>query len=365
MKLQIQEQEAQNAAYIGGAPSTAGVSWAGKRLEQLPGAFSSGDPLANVATFGDMMKDAGEDALIAGAATKVASSIPLGGGAAGSGGATGGAIGAVGGVSSFLVGGIAGAMKALGDLAFPVGLTLITEGAVLEYVFPAIPGVILMIAIIGWLFLVIELVAGAVLWAAAHVFAEGEGFSPPQAQYGYSAALGIIFRPLLLTLGFIFAFFIMDIGGWFIGEALKVYLSGMGDTHIGIIGFVALMAVIIATIFMFIKTVLKLITHLADRLPQWIGGHSGQGLGEAEIAQGAIQNAGGGAQKYGMYAGDKIASIGDGVTSGARSAYDATAGAKSDSKVKERTTAELSGGQSSPQDGENIGSGSSPPPPQP
>ncbi|MEY2341418.1 hypothetical protein AB4090_04820 [Acidithiobacillus sp. IBUN Pt1247-S3] len=47
-------------------------------------------------------------------------------------------------------------------------------------------------------------------------------------------------RPLLLTVGFIFAFFVLDIAGWFVGQALQVFLAGMGSYHIGIIGLISL-----------------------------------------------------------------------------------------------------------------------------
>ncbi len=53
---------------------------------------------------------------------------------------------------------------------------------------------------------------------------------------------------------------------------------------------------------LFIKTVLKLITHLADRAPQWIGGHSGQGLGTEEVAGGATRAVEGGGAVVGRYA---------------------------------------------------------------
>ena len=171
-------------------------------------------------------------------------------------------------------------------------------------------------AIIGWLFLVLEMVVASVLWAAAHVYAEGEGFAPQQAQYGYAVVIGILMRPLLLTVGFILAFFVLDIAGWFVGQALQVFLAGMGGTQVGPIGFAAMLAVIISTMFLFIKTVMKLITHLADRAPQWIGGHSGQSLGEAELAQGAVDSAGRGAGKFGMYAGDKMVNVVNGAAGG-------------------------------------------------
>ena len=281
----------------------------------IPALFTSGDPLADIAEFGATIQTYGEYAAAAGAAVGAVSYLAKEGASAVS------TVSKFGGPEVSLLTGVVGtflsALATLGKLAFIIGLMMIVEGAVLHYVFPAIPGIIMMIAIVGWLFLVVELMVASVLWAAAHVYAEGEGFAPPQAQYGYSAALGIIFRPLLLTMGFIFAFFIIDIGGWFLGDALQAFLTGMGGAHVGLVGFVSMLAVIIATVMLFLKTVLKLITHLADRAPQWIGGHGGQGMGEADIAQGAVSNAGGGAAKYGMYAGEKLSS-GASMMSGAQ-----------------------------------------------
>ncbi|MCR2829399.1 hypothetical protein NR402_03760 [Acidithiobacillus ferrooxidans] len=154
----------------------------------------------------------------------------------------------------------------------------------------------------------------------------------------------------------------MDIGGWFVGEALQAFLTGMGGTQVGIIGFAAILAVIIATVLMFIKTVLKLITHLADRAPQWIGGHSGQGLGEADIAQGAISNAGSGAGKYGMYAGDKMNAGMDSMNASAKGRADEqerAAASASSAETAERRHQEMMGALSG---GKAAGQGQDTPP---
>ncbi len=341
-----------------GSNHSGGNTWFGinfgKSLMQLPGTFTSGDPLADVAEFGATVKHYGEVVLGAGVIAKGVSYAAKGGASL---------AGKIPGVGALLKGGatvVGDAIGALANIAIPLGVMLIVEGAILQYVFPAIPGVIMMVAIVGWLFLVVELMVASVLWAAAHVYAEGEGFAPPQAQYGYSAAIGIIARPLLLTIGFIFAFFILDIGGWFLGEALQAFLTGMGAQDIGIIGYGAMMAVIIGTVLMFIKTVLKLITHLADRAPQWIGGHSGQGMGEADIAQGAVQNSGQGAQKYGMYAGDKMNSTMDSMNKSQQDRVDAAAkedAAKLAQQRHDQTISALSGGKAAGQGGEGEGEG--------
>ena len=113
---------------------------------------------------------------------------------------------------------------------------------------------------------------------------------------------------------------------------------------------------------MFIKTVLKLITHLADRAPQWIGGHSGQGLGEADIAQGAISNAGSGAGKYGMYAGDKMNAGMDSMNASAKGRADEqerAAASASSAETAERRHQEMMGALSG---GKAAGQGQDTPP---
>jgi conjugal transfer/type IV secretion protein DotA/TraY len=333
-----QQAQAVNVAAVGAGTSSSGDSWAGTRLMEMPMLFTSGDPLSNVAAFGAKVQHWGEGLMAVGVGTKIVIyGTKIAGAIAGSttdevdgpaGTVGGGILGGM--VGKALVGGLKAAALPLGKLAFVVGAFMVGEGAVLHYVFPAIPGIIMMIAIVGWLFLVVELMVASVLWAAAHVYAEGEGFAPPQAQYGYSAAIGIIARPLLLTVGFIFAFFIMDIGGWFLGEALQAFLAGMGGTQVGLVGFCSMLAVIIGAEFLFIKTVLKLITHLADRAPQWIGGHSGQGLGTEEVAGGATRAVEGGGAVVGRYAvkvggimGGKDQKRNDGETGGSGGGFEA------------------------------------------
>ena len=351
---------AQGVAEIGSL-SSSGPSWEGKDLMELPGALTSGNPLVNVAEYGKKLQGWGVDVLSVGVGTKIvaygAASVGtvLGTATDGVDAGTGSFAGYVAGhaLGKAVIGSIADAASSLGSLAFPLGVMMVVEGATLHYVFPALPGIIMMVSVVAWLFLVVELIVACVLWAAAHVFAEGEGFSPPQAQYGYSAAIGIIFRPLLLTLSFIFVFFIIDIGGWFMGSALAIMLNGMGGMHIGLIGLAATFAVVISAVFMFIKTALKRLTQLADHAPQWMGGHSGQGLGEGDIAQGAIQNAGGGAQKYGMYAGDKMGAGMDAMASnaGSRSRKAEKEQERLERNDQKAATTGNNGGQAAPQDG--------------
>jgi conjugal transfer/type IV secretion protein DotA/TraY len=282
----------------GGALSSgSGVSWMGGKVMNVVTSLDAGNPLAN------MMAD-GHDIILAGgivaagpsATIAIAKGVGYAGGFAagmfvpgadvtGTSEVAGAA--ATGGALAYGAGKVMGAgaravsaMSGASEFAVPIGLFLVVEGAIIAYVIPAIPGVIMIFAVIGWLFVVMELMVAAPLWAAAHAYAEGEGFAPQQAMYGYSAATGIVMRPVLLTFGFIIMFFLIFIVGHFVGAAMTIYMMGMNGFHLGIVGSVAVLAIIIGTIFGSIKIVMKLITHLADTVPQYIGARTGGGFNE-------------------------------------------------------------------------------------
>lgn len=291
--------------------SGSGVSWMGGKVMNVVVSLDSGNPLAN------MMAD-GHDIILAGgiiaagpsATIAIAKGVGYAGGfvagmfvpgadVTGTSEAAGAA--ATGGALAYGAGKLMGAgaravttMSGANEFAVPVGLFMVVEGAIIAYVIPAIPGVIMIFSVIGWLFVVMELMVAAPLWAAAHAYAEGEGFAPNEARYGYSAAVGIVMRPVLLTFGFIIMFFLIFIVGHFVGTAMTIYMMGMNGFHLGIVGSVAVLAVIIGTIWGSMKLVMRLSTHLADVVPQYLGARAGGGIHEGE--QG-VQAATGGATK--------------------------------------------------------------------
>lgn len=296
------------AATAGGTSGKS--SWLGGKVLDVVSSLDSGNPLANMMSAGHSIITAGElvaagGGVMASVANGVAVAAPIVGAGAGAlipgggetgateiaGDAAGGAAGGwlAGKLASPAARMIADSADTLGKLMIPIGLGLVVEGAIIAYVIPAIPGAIMTIAVIGWLFLVMELMIAAPLWAAAHAYAEGEGFAPQQAMYGYGAAIGIVMRPVLLTFGFIFMFFLIFIVGHFVGGAMSIYMSGMNGFHVGIVGSVAILAIILGTIWGSMKFLLNLITHLADQVPQWIGGR-GQHLGDKEYTMQAVDS---------------------------------------------------------------------------
>ncbi len=202
------------------------------------------------------------------------------------GGAVSGAVGSV--AKKIPV--VGDAFKSLGSLLVLVGSLLVIEGAILSYVLPFIPAVIMAMAIVGWLLLVVELMVAAPIFAAAHAFAEGEGVTGQRTQHGYAVVLGTLLRPTLLTFGFVFSFLLFAVGGKILGIVFYSGFSAFAVTGVGPIQLVTYLGVMLAAAVSMIYFIAKLITHLAEHVPQYLGGR-GSDLGVDHAATGAMKQA--------------------------------------------------------------------------
>jgi hypothetical protein len=82
-----------------------------------------------------------------------------------------------GSVSSFLAGSIVGTVEALGPYLLTVSFILGGYGFFLAYFLPALPFLIWLSAVLSWAISVVEAIAAAPLWVAAHALPEGEGLA--------------------------------------------------------------------------------------------------------------------------------------------------------------------------------------------
>lgn len=226
-------------------------------LYSLPRKLSEGNPLVGIADVGHTMIKYGSISLGIGGLAAVADKIPG-----------------------------AGFISGLGS---GIGTVLLVEGAALAYVIPMMPALLMVLAIIGWMVLVIEMLVAGPLLAAAHAYADGQDFAPPQTRHGYSVAIGATMRPLLLTFGFIFAWLLMDVSGAFLGMALDVYLHSLVGTDVGPVAVVSMVGVIAAGALGMVYFVMRLITHLAQHVPMWLGGTQGSDLGTDSAAHAAME----------------------------------------------------------------------------
>lgn len=104
---------------------------------------------------------------------------------------------------------IANISKIVSGFAMSIAFIGLTAGLVLYYVIPFMPFIYFFFALAEWIKAIFEAMAGAPLWAAAHLRIDGNGLPGDSAMNGYYLILDIFIRPILTIAGLIAAITIM------------------------------------------------------------------------------------------------------------------------------------------------------------
>jgi conjugal transfer/type IV secretion protein DotA/TraY len=200
-----------------------------------------------------------------------------------------------GSISSAVAGGAVGAVEAMGPYLLILSLLLISYGFMLAYFLPALPFIIWLAGLLAWLISVLEALAAAPLWVAAHALPEGEGLAGAAGRRGYFLFLGVLLRPPMMILGFLLAMALLNGIGRVVGEIFSIFgFDRLGESFLGISGFLAFAVILGLCAVTATWKLFSLSVNLPDRVMAWIGGQSGS-QGEVEEArrnQGGYQAAG-------------------------------------------------------------------------
>ena len=102
---------------------------------------------------------------------------------------------------------------------------LFAAGILLAFYIPAVPFVIWLSGVIGWLLLVVESLVAAPLWIVGHALPEGEGFAGEHGRRGYMLFLGILVRPFLMLMGLCCAMVLINTVGKLIAIMVTTYVA--------------------------------------------------------------------------------------------------------------------------------------------
>jgi conjugal transfer/type IV secretion protein DotA/TraY len=261
-------------------------------LNRLVSQLRQGDPVATMSSLGSFLVSASEVVIGARAAAM--------GGAYAIGETSSSAAGQIasvftGSASSAAAGAAQGAVMALGPYMLLLSVMLISYGFFLAYFLPALPFILWMSGVLGWLVLVVEGIAAAPLWVAAHALPEGEGLAGNAGRQGYLIFLGILLRPPLMVFGFLVAMALVTAVGRIIGFVFSVFgFAFLTETFAGISGFMAFSVILGAVVVTAVWKLFGLMSSLPDRVVSWIGGHvpAQNEKSEAARAQGEYGAAG-------------------------------------------------------------------------
>jgi conjugal transfer/type IV secretion protein DotA/TraY len=185
-------------------------------------------------------------------------------------------------------GGSAAAGRALGFLAMAamtisllIASALFSAGIMLAFYLPALPWILWMSAILGWLILIVETLFAAPLWAVGHLIPEGDGMTGQHGRQGYMLLLGVLARPPLMVAGFFASLIIFSLFGNFVGHCFSIFISSAEQGHVtGITTMIMQVIILTAAMVAFSHKIFSLINNLPERVVNWIG-QLNQNLGEA------------------------------------------------------------------------------------
>lgn len=181
--------------------------------------------------------------------------------------------GTVGGISTFA-------------LMLPLLFPFAAGGILLAYVLPALPLIIWIAGVAGWLLMLVQALFGAPLWAATHADPSGEALTHARSTHGYMLVISLLARPLLLLAGLIGSMLLLEFVGHYIFKAFAVFYNAHDGSGVGadIAGALVAITLICTVTVVIARWSFSLILTVPDSVLRWIGGAT-EALGESEIAE--------------------------------------------------------------------------------
>lgn len=189
------------------------------------------------------------------------------------------------GAGILLAGATIGGMTTLA-LLLPLALIFAAAGVLLAYVLPALPLIIWIAGIAGWLLMLAQAVLAAPLWAATHADPRGERIATNRSEPGYMLLIALLARPLLMLAGLIGAMLLLEFLSHFIFQAFAAWHGTQDHTGAGtgLIGSVLTIFLICTLLAVIARWSFSLILQVPDSVLRWIGG-AATALGESEMAE--------------------------------------------------------------------------------
>ena len=171
---------------------------------------------------------------------------------------------------------------------------MLIGGAVLAYLVPAIPFILFLFALVGWLMAIVEAVISMPVWLAAQVLrGDGDGLTTRTTVGGLLMLAGIVLRPPLMVIGLVVGYFLFVVAiGLFNDIWVPQMKAGTGDPGAGIAQFVVMLVLYIIIVYGLLRACMGLIEGLPNGVMEWIGGRA-RGDRNADDVIGVASGAGG------------------------------------------------------------------------
>ena len=183
---------------------------------------------------------------------------------------------------------------------------LIVGGVVLAYVVPALPFIRFLFGVLGWVVAVVAAVLSVTVFAAAHVTrGDGDRLATSATRQGWLFLPGLILRPPLMLFGLVLGYYVFVAGiDLFNGAFLPHLRDAKAADGLGLVGFVAAVAIYTMVAYGLLNGSMRLIEVLPSTAIEWIGGRAEGEMGGEGLVQriGSGMGGAGGATRVGRMA---------------------------------------------------------------
>ncbi len=179
---------------------------------------------------------------------------------------------ATAGTKSAFLGAAESVFKAASPMIIIMLIALFVFAFTIAYYLPALPMILWISGLVGWVILVLESLVAAPLWVAAHALPEGEGLAGQHGRQGYFLFLNVLIRPALMVTGLLFSMVLMAAIGKLIGLSMTILgISLAGRYTFGLISTIAMSVILCSLILIVAHKVYGLIAHFPATIMRWVG----------------------------------------------------------------------------------------------
>lgn len=184
------------------------------------------------------------------------------------------------GTAGALKGALKGALEGMSPFLVILLVTLFFFGAMLSIYIPMVPFIIWYGGVISWYAVVGEGMIASPLWGMTHLDGDGEGMGQ-RSTHGYIFLLNVLFRPVLMMLGFILAGAGVVVLGTLLNTMFGVSMANSQyDSVTGIVTIIGFIALYVSLCLTLIHGCFDLIHVVPDQTFSWIGGQMMGRLGK-------------------------------------------------------------------------------------
>ncbi len=173
-----------------------------------------------------------------------------------------------------------GAMPLVGDGVLAFGLVMVVVpllyiGMTMMIFIPMVPAIMWFGGVVTYFVIVVEAFAASPLWMITHFHGEGDGMGHKSA-HGYMFLLNLVFRPILMIIGFLAAWLLLDILGSFLISTFETFWQSFESANF-LVQFFQFLGVLVAVSTVangLVQKLFSMVTFLPDQVITWVGGHA-------------------------------------------------------------------------------------------